>query len=327
MPAYNAEKYIYASIDSVINQSYRKFELIIVDDGSEDATASVIKQYRDSRIVYFKNDVNLGLAGARNMGLSLAKGDYIAWLDSDDLSHPARLEKQVKVLDANKHIGLCGTWVQTIGTIEGITWKYPTKSDVLRCRMLFDNPLATSSVMMRRECLDTPNNAFDPNYPPAEDYDLWERVSQKWDVTNIPEILTYYRIHSAQTSNAMAEKQLDYIWRVQKRMLDGIGIVVSEQEQSIHLAIGVGWASKLDLKEFCKLENWLLKIHNANLFNKALPPKALKKVIGDRFYVAYCAVSKRIDSKEEASKILINSKISKWNGKMLLRAIKSVLKA
>jgi glycosyltransferase involved in cell wall biosynthesis len=325
MPAYNTEKFIGASIESVLNQTYKDFELIIVDDGSEDSTASIVKHYGDSRIVYFKNDANLGLAGARNIGLSLAKGEYIAWLDSDDLSHPARVEKQLKVLENNKQVGLCGTWVQTIGAVEGAVWKYPTKTDELRCRMLFDDPLATSSAMMRRECLDNQNDAFDPDYPPAEDYDLWERISQKWNLTNIPEILTYYRIHSAQTSKTLTKKQLNSIWRIQSRILEKLGIDVGENEKSIHLHIGVGWTFKLDLEGFCNTEGWLLKLYYANRNRCVFPAKVFKKIISDRYYMAYCTVSKNDKFKEKAWKAYMQSKISKWSNKMILRSIKKYL--
>jgi len=327
MPTYNAEKYIGVSIESILQQSYKNFELIVVNDGSEDRTASVIKKYKDSRINYYEHDLNMGISDARNTGLSLANGVYIAWLDSDDLSHPDRIGKQVKVLDAHKSIGLCGTWVQTIGDIEGNVWKYPTNPDVLHCRMLFDNPFATSSVMMRRECIDNPTTIFDPVYSYAEDYDLWERISHKWQMANVPEIITYYRIHSTQTSKAMAKKQLNSIWRIQSRILEKLGFEASENEKNIHLNIGVGWASKLNLEEFCDTEDWLLKLYYANLYKNVFPTETFKEIISDRYYMAYCAVSKHKEFREKAFKTYRNSKISRWSGKMLLRAIKKVFKA
>jgi glycosyltransferase involved in cell wall biosynthesis len=149
MPVYNGEQFVGAAVDSILNQTFKDFELIIINDGSSDESAQVIESYRDPRIVYLCNSENTGLANVRNKGLDVAKGEYIAWLDCDDISLPRRLAKQVSLLEASPRIGLCGTWVRTIDGAKEDVWEYPTDPEFLRARMLFDDPLATSSIMMR----------------------------------------------------------------------------------------------------------------------------------------------------------------------------------
>jgi glycosyltransferase involved in cell wall biosynthesis len=173
MPVFNGEKYIHQAIESILVQTYRDFELVVVDDGSTDRTAEIINTYTDTRIRYIQNSTNLGLAAARNRAIEISNGQYLAWLDSDDISSPTRLEKQVGLLNQNKEIVLTGTWVKTIEPNQERIWRYPTNKDYLRARFLFDNPFATSSVMLKRTQKITSGLKFDSRYPPAEDYDLW----------------------------------------------------------------------------------------------------------------------------------------------------------
>ncbi|MEL4306297.1 glycosyltransferase family 2 protein [Methanococcoides sp. LMO-2] len=151
MPVYNAEKYLKDAIESILNQSFKNFELLIINDGSNDKSKAIIESHNDSRIRLLNNEENSGLAKVRNKGIYEAKGEYIAWLDADDISHPLRLEKQVKLLDSHPDVGICGTWVKTIGTKVTHKWRYPTNPNFIRGRMLFDDPLATSSVMLRKK--------------------------------------------------------------------------------------------------------------------------------------------------------------------------------
>lgn len=206
MPVYNGEKYIEQAIDSVLSQSFRDFELIVVDDGSTDRSAEIVGSYRDTRVRYVTNPCNLGLAAARNRGIEVSNGEYLAWLDCDDISLPNRLLKQVALLDEYPNIGLCGTWVRTLGLESEQVWQYPTNPSFVRSRMLFDDPLATSAAMVRRDCLSAEDLRFDARFPLAEDYDLWERVSRTNGVCNIAEVLTVYRIHPNQISKIRREQ-------------------------------------------------------------------------------------------------------------------------
>ena len=323
MPVYNGEHYVREAIDSVLNQTFKDFELIVINDGSTDGSAQVIESYRDSRIIFLCNSENTGLANVRNKGLDVASGEYIAWLDCDDISLPRRLEKQVALLDADPRIGLCGTWVRTIGGSTEDVWKYLTDPEFLRARMLFDDPLATSSVMMRAACVREPKLRFNLEHPPAEDYELWERISREWKISNIPEILTLYRLHAMQTSLVKAQKQKDSVWVIQNRLLLQLGIEATDDEKRLHLDIGVGWRFLPDLDRIMLTETWLLKIAQANRVRKIFPEDALRRVLAERWLFAISAAA-QIGLKAWA--LYHRSELSKWANKRLWRLARLFLR-
>lgn len=283
MPVYNAEKHLKYSIESILEQTFTDFEFIIINDGATDKSKSIIESYHDPRIRIVDNEENSGLAKVRNRGIDEAKAEYIAWLDADDISHPHRLEKQVQILEKNPEIGVCGTWVKTIGGEVNHKWRYPTNSEFLRGRMLFDDPLATSSVMLRINLLVEYNQYFDLNFPPAEDYELWERLSCCCKITNIPKILTYYRLHDNQTSIKNALKQKTSIWNVQKRQLEKLNFMHTEQERKIHQKLGA-WNFEASADFVAHASMWLLKLQDANSESHFYPEPQFTDVLAERWF-------------------------------------------
>jgi glycosyltransferase involved in cell wall biosynthesis len=317
MPVYNGERYVRAAIDSVLAQSFKDFELIIINDGSSDGSADVIESYRDPRIVYVCNSENTGLAKVRNKGLDVTRGEYIAWLDCDDISLPQRLEKQVSLLDADPRLGLCGTWVRTIDGAKEDVWKYPTDREFLRARMLFDDPLATSSIMMRAACVREAELRFNLEHPPAEDYELWERISREWGITNIPEILTLYRLHAMQTSVVKVQKQKESVWAIQNDLLSQLGIKTTDDEMRLHLNIGMDWHYLPDMERVRLSESWLLKLEKANHAQKVFPANALRRVLAERWLLAVSAATK---NGLKAWNVYQRSELSRWENKRFRRS-------
>lgn len=283
MPVYNAEKYLKDAIESILNQTFINFEFLIINEGLTDNSKRIIESYNDSRIRLLNNKEKSGLPKVRNKGLSEAKAEYIAWLDADDISHPLRLEKQVKLLDDYPEIGICGTWVKTIGTKISHKWRYPTNPDFIRSRMLFDNPLATSSVMLRKKLLAEHSQNFDLDFPLAEDYDLWERLSCFCKITNIPQNLTFYRLHESQTSKINALKLKLCVWKVQERQIKQLNVLFSDKEKQIHRKLGA-WEFD-ESKDFAALAHaWLLKLQNANSENHIYPEPEFTYVLAERWF-------------------------------------------
>ena len=130
MPVYNSAEYVEGAIQSILNQSFSDFEFIIINDGSNDASDDVILKFKDDRIVYVKFEVNKGIVAALNFGLSIAKGKYIARMDSDDISFLSRLEIQFNYLEANSNVILCGAYMQNLLTNENIL--YPINNSEIR---------------------------------------------------------------------------------------------------------------------------------------------------------------------------------------------------
>ena len=319
MPVYNGELYMCAAIESILKQTFTDFELIIINDGSSDSSSKIIESFSDPRIVYINNSENTGLAKVRNKGLDVVRGEYIAWLDCDDISLPTRLEKQVNLLDVNLDIGICGTWVKTIdGESENI-WRYPTDSGFIRARMLFDDPLATSSVMLRAACISVQRLRFNLDYPPAEDYELWERISREWDVTNIPEVLTYYRIHPMQTSVVKEIQQKASVWEIQKRMLAQLGIEPTKEEKLLVLDIGVGWRFIPEIERVLSSKKWLEKLEAANCKRNLFSSESFKYVLAERWFLVTAAAAHH---GLKVWKIYYQSELSRWSNRSYWRLAK-----
>ncbi len=210
MAAYNAEKYLKEAIDSILNQTYTDFEFIIIDDGSIDKTASIIASYKDKRIKYHKNKKNEGLIFSLNKGLDLAHGEYIARMDADDISLEDRFEKQIAFLEENNEIGACSTNLKYINVygqqFSKDTWKQ--SSLPLEWLILFQNPLAHPSMLIRNEVLRTYKLYYNKESYVAEDYDLWTRFILHSKMYVMDDILYLYR--QLPQSAFHANKEISY---------------------------------------------------------------------------------------------------------------------
>lgn len=209
MAVYNGQCYLREAIDSILTQTFIDFEFIIVDDGSTDESAAIVQSINDPRIRLISNPSNVGLAESLNRGISAASGALIARQDSDDLSLPSRLEAQARFLEEHPGVGVVGTSCEWIDS-EGKPFKvWPPGSDnpVLQARLLVTCPLVHGSVMFRRQCIDDVG-MYDPAKRTGQDYDLWLRIAEKWDLVNLPQVLFQYRWHDQMVSiTRRAEQQ------------------------------------------------------------------------------------------------------------------------
>ena len=233
MPAYNAEKYLREAIDSILAQTFADFELIVINDCSRDGTEQIILSYQDPRIVYLKNEKNLGVAGTLNQGLKVAQGQYIARMDADDRSVPTRFEKQVAYLDANPKTVLCGSKV-TVFSDDGAqrVGHYPTEDAQIRAALLFACPIAHPSVMIRRDALQAWNLRYEEAFEKVEDYRLWSRLAECGQLHNLPEPLLYYRKHPGQVCATSPQVQYEGKLRLSATLLPQVGMA-EEWEQKI----------------------------------------------------------------------------------------------
>ena len=205
MPVYNAEGYLRQSIDSILLQRYPDFELLIINDGSTDASRKIILSCEDPRIRLIDNETNLGLVPSLNRGLSLARGTLVARQDADDISHPLRLERQVEYLRRHPEIALLGTQGRLIDQDGRPTGKLdkPQESVSIRWFQLFDNSFIHTSVMFRQEIICGEFKGY-PSFLHCEDYELWSRVVLAHPVANLPERLVDYRIHPSSIISSLA---------------------------------------------------------------------------------------------------------------------------
>lgn len=279
MPVFNAEKYISEAIDSILTQTFRDFEFIIINDGSTDGSEEIILHYADERIIYVRNESNIGLIRTLNYGVSQAKGKYIARMDADDISLPNRLEYQYKFMELHPDVGICGSWVKTF-TEKGNTsiWKYPENHEEILCRQFFNVGFAHPAVMLR-------NNIFEIRYTEGfiacEDYELWYRLLKQTIGANLPTVLLNYRFSPNQVSHKDNTQQIQNANRVRKSMLNDLGIEVDEERQNLHSTIfSPLWPKQYDFFykaiywfELIAIKNREKNIYREDIFNCLLAEK------------------------------------------------------
>ena len=217
MPAYNAQDYIAEAINSILSQTFSDFSFIIINDGSTDKTAEIVQSYDDNRILFIENPQNIGLVNSLNLGLSYAEGEYVARMDSDDISLPQRLEKQVAFMDSNPDVGVLGTWMLVFGNRNSVT---ETPAVVGVIDMVYGPPVCHPTVMLRKSVLEEHALRYDCACEYCEDYDLWFRAIHFTKIANLQEVLLHYRWHDANISSVYNVVQLQNSMKVRARVLD-----------------------------------------------------------------------------------------------------------
>ena len=200
MPVYNVAPYLREAIDSILNQTFEDFELIILDDCSPDNSAEILDTYTDERIVRYRGEKNMGLSNVLNVGMAMARGEFIARMDSDDLSTPERLAVQVAYLETHPDVDLCSCGMQLFGAKQE-TWVRETNVEDVKITALFYSPILHASSMWRREAFERVGLRFRQEMVPAEDYDMWTRaMAAGLRLVNIPQVMYLYRIHPSQAT-------------------------------------------------------------------------------------------------------------------------------
>jgi glycosyltransferase involved in cell wall biosynthesis len=199
MPVFNSEQFLRPAIQSVLNQSFKDFELIIVDDGSKDRSFEIAESFRriDSRIRLIKLSHNQRVANVSNIALQGAGGKYIARMDADDISLPERFSKQVDFMESHLDIGILGCGMQHMD-VNGQLLSVPPlfQGDLsIHWHFMFESPFFNPTVMIRRSVLDQYNLKYDPLSVYGEDYELWSRLLPLTKGENLMDVLLYYRLH------------------------------------------------------------------------------------------------------------------------------------
>lgn len=298
LPVYNAKNYISEAIESVLNQSFKDFELLIYNDGSTDSTKEIIDGYNDSRIVAFHSEVNKGYVFWLNEGIKQAKGKYIARMDADDISFPERFHLQFNYMEIHPEIGVCGSQIEVLGS--GKLIKKPFSDNDIRWWFFKGNPIAHPVVMIRKEVLDQFDFYYNNQLKPAEDYDMWWRMAHKTKIANLQIVLLKYRYHAEQESTANFETQSKNFNLGFQYFLESIGI--SDQSYQIF------WFEELWGLNLKSNYNEILKINR--FFEKLFESEKAKSFLG-------------IESIEQQKGFLLshyikNIKQYKWNLVLLL---------
>ena len=245
LPVYNDEKFISETIESILNQTFQNFELIIINDGSNDSTNSIINSKKDNRIKLINNKKNQGIAYSLNRGLDMASADFIARIDSNDVALPTRLEKQYKFLIDNPNVGLVTSPVieEYQDGSERIAGCYlPSKA--IPANLLFANCIYHTAVMLRSRAI--PEEGFDENYA-CEDYHMWSKILFFWQMKILREPLT--KVRDLEGGLRYLQKNKDDSIRVRKELLSKIGMNQNKIKMEFHDEIKFSKNNKSLLKK------------------------------------------------------------------------------
>jgi glycosyltransferase involved in cell wall biosynthesis len=270
MPVYNSAPFLRESVASVLNQSFRDFELIVVDDGSSDQSWEILQSFQyDKRLNAVRLENNQGAATARNSGVAKSDCDYLAFLDSDDLAKIRRLEIQVQALERSRRSDLVygraevvkdgGRW---LGSFEAIS------SDDVPPKLLFRNCIVQSSVLLRRSCWEP----FRSEFEPAEDYDLWARLAPWLTFLPLNEVLVTYRQHAHGVSKRLPDRMKQAVAAIHEFQLERIGV---PPRVELHGRL-TGWPGNSGAKELAEAESWLMELETAN---RIYEPASFRKTI------------------------------------------------
>lgn len=279
------EEYLRSAVESILNQTYECFEFIIIDDCSTDNSLSVIELYKDGRIVLIKNEKNLGITKSLNRGLAVAKGEYVARMDADDIAFPERFEKQIAFLEAHPEYIVCGAGVELIGEWEKKhSNKYICRTipdrEQFRIDLLFGNypNIVHPTTMFNHTLLKKHGITYNEEYPLAQDYRMWVSCSEVAECTNLPETLLYYRVHGQAVSNDKKELQKSIALQIMREQLAKLDLELSDEYSEIHRDF-LSTRKPYDLK----IRAWIKTIIKHNIIHKVYNQKKLEKTLWNKW--------------------------------------------
>lgn len=283
IPVYNSERFLQDSINSVLDQTFSDFEIVVVDDGSTDGSADIVHRYSDARIRMVSHARNRGQAEARNTGIRSSRGIYVALLDSDDIAEPTRLAEQVEAMERDRELAYLGTWALIFNsetpTVTKL-WKTEITDNALRILLMFRNRFNASSVMFRRNAVSS--ELFE-NIPMAEDYRFTVAMSKLGKIGNLSKPLVRYRRHATSLTVSKQSLMTECVEKILLQQLEDFGMRPSERELKIHQHVGrlllQGSASLLS-----ECENWLCKLSNHNDVAQRFDSHVFREIVSKEWF-------------------------------------------
>ena len=266
VPMYNREGYIAQALESMLAQSFEDFELIVIDDGSSDRSVEIVTGYDDSRIRLVRNECNMGISRTRNRGLELARGEYLAVMDSDEVSRPDRLMRQVRFLDRRSDIDVVGSWARQIrddGTLTPKLKRRPLKPAEIDFWLTFRCAVLQYTMMGRTEAFR--RYRYREEMQICDDHDLLLRMAPQCRFANIAQPLVWHRVHDTQSTTHKRHRiRLEQMQIVSRRLSDwGVAHGESDLKRHFCLAHLKSWNVEPDQEFLEWAESWLIKLRDA----------------------------------------------------------------
>ncbi len=301
MPIYGGEQYLSSSIQSVLDQTFQDWELVLLDDCSPDQSVNVIHTFRDSRLRLLRNRSNQGLVSARNRIMDESQGEFLAWLDQDDLAYKDRIATQVRFLDRNSHVSVCGSFTETLVQQAALPSRarlqvFPKNHHQIRAAMPFLNPMACNTVMMRLADFRERSFRFRPEFGNSLDYDMWSQASDRLLFENIPHPLGVYRMHPQQTSQGAAiEVMHRTAIRIQVELIQrSLQIPVSTDQGSLHASATIAPLDIHDASHLTEIASWFAALRQANLDHRAFDVQSFDEMLVRQWTTCLLAVRPRM---------------------------------
>jgi glycosyltransferase involved in cell wall biosynthesis len=273
-------EWLRTSIESVLNQTFSDFEFIIINDNpNRELNNAILAEYqsKDKRIVIITNEVNIGLTKSLNIGIKIAKGDYIARMDADDISLKERLELQVDYLNKNEEVGVCSSFIGLIGETNFLTnktLKYPKENNSIKTELFFSNAIAHPTVMFRRQLFSDNNLYYNEDFKRAQDYDLWSKVFFITKFHTINKILLNYRLSNEQVSSSGKIDQILAANKIRFNLISSLVKEITPYELMLHNKL-CNCEKFYNQREILDLDFWFLKLNNPISFNYKINDKYL----------------------------------------------------
>lgn len=270
MSVYNGEDYLAETIDSVINQTFKNWELVIINDCSTDSTAEILSNFaaKDERIKVYPNEVNLKLPSSLNKAISLSQGKYIARMDADDICLPERFEKQLRFMEENPDIDLSScrflTLKNGVYASGGAGGRYD--NEALKTMLLVANPILHPGVIAKAEVMK--ELLYDTTLTCTEDLELWTRmVMNNKKIEILPECLLIYRLHDKQITSTTLERQHTEVLKIENKYYSSILSEMDEDMQKFYIN-GIYFKENADINNYLGYSKWLKKSANKNFSKK-----------------------------------------------------------
>ena len=275
IPVFNRESYVEEAIYSILNQTIQDFEILVVDDCSTDQSYKKVNNIKDKRITLLKNDQHLGVSVSRNKAIARARGEYIAFMDSDDISSPNRIEKQVNLLKNHPEIQACGCWLQCFGVDNHIIKHLQGHSEI-QAQLLLKNSMSLGASTVKRSAFE--GILFDAEKLHVEDYDYWIKSAWICKFTNLQEVLYYYRTHARQVSSLYLNTQREQDVSLKMSLLRKIDPLEVTSNKDLIEKIFFS-ADILKIKEYEYFFHLLNKLEKSNFSNRVFDNKELKLIL------------------------------------------------
>ncbi|MEK7575021.1 MAG: glycosyltransferase [Patescibacteria group bacterium] len=312
MPVYNNEAFLHESIESILRQTYDNFELLILSsEKTSQESLAIIESFTDPRILHVRRDTTSAMiSDARNLGLDRSKGVYIAYMDSDDISLPYRLETQVAFMENHPDIAIAGGYAKTFGLKAGILMKNPIRPEEMKANMLFYASVVNPTAIVRKDTLKHEKIRYTANLKYCEDLDFWIHASRKVKIATIPKILLLYRTHDNNATHQEKDFQETLRESIFQKNMDELEIPTDDQKRILYKTIRTFSADSASPNFLSLAENWFTDIARINISKNIYEQKSLGNVLANK-WLEMC----RLGSKElgrDAWKIFWQSTTRSW---------------